>query len=145
MEAIMPFRFRRTVKIFPGVKLNLSKGGMSVTVGPKGYHLNFGKQGVRQTIDLPGVGLSHSTYLFDGDDDKGKEKAKGNNGRREKRESSSDDDNDEIGCFPFGCLLFVLVAVVAGYFVADTYQWIPDNYLSNLMQQVTRWLQSAGR
>jgi hypothetical protein len=143
IEATMPIRFRRTIKILPGVKLNLSKGGMSVTVGPKGYHLNFGKKGVQQTIDLPGVGLSHTSYLFDGDDDKEKTKAK--NGRREKRDSSADDDNDAVGCFPFGCLLFVLVAAVAGYFVADANQWIPEDYLSNLMQQVTLWLQSAGR
>ena len=141
----MPIRFRRTIKIFPGVKLNLSKGGMSVTLGPKGYHLNFGKQGVRQTNDLPGVGLSHTSYLFDGDDNEGKDKAKARNGRRERRSSSDDDDNNEIGCFPFGCLLFVLVVSVAGYFVADANQWIPDNFLSNILQQVTLWLRNLGR
>ena len=141
----MPIRFRRTIKIFPGVKLNLSKGGMSVTVGPKGYHLNFGKKGVRQTIDLPGVGLSHTSYLFEGDDDKEKGKTKAKNGRRERRSSSDDDENNEIGCFPFGCLLFMVVAGVAGYFVADANQWIPDDFLSNIMQQVTLWLQNLGR
>ena len=126
----MPFRFRRTFKILPGVKINLSKGGMSVTVGPRGYHLNFGKQGIRQTIDFPGAGLSHTSYLFkDGDDDK-------------KRDA--DDDNDAVGCFPFGCLLFLLVAVVGSYFVADYFNWIPQNYLSDLMLQVTQWLKRLG-
>lgn len=137
----MPFRFRKTYKILPGVRLNLSKGGVSVSVGPKGYRLNFGKQGVRQTIDFPGEGLSHTSYLFKTDD--GKEKGSEKNERRDGRDA--DDDNDAVGCFPFGCLLFILIAAVAGYFVADAYQWIPENYLSNLMQQVTRWLQRAGR
>ena len=45
----MPFRFRRTFHIFPGVKVNMSKGGISFTVGAKGYHLNFSRRGVRQT------------------------------------------------------------------------------------------------
>lgn len=137
----MPFRFRKTYKILPGVRLNLSKGGVSVSLGPKGYRLNIGKQGVRQTIDFPGEGLSHTSYLFKDDD--GKEKGSEKNERRDGRDA--DDDNDAVGCFPFGCLLFILIAAVAGYFVADAYQWIPENYLSNLMQQVTQWLQRAGR
>ena len=127
----MPFRFRRTFKILPGVKINLSKGGISVTVGPRGYHLNFGKQGIRQTIDFPGEGLSHTSFLF-----------KDDNGKKEKR--GDDDDNDAVGCFPFGCLLFLLVAVVGGYFVADYFNWIPQNYLSDLMLQVTQWLKRLG-
>ena len=111
---------------------------MSVTVGPKGYHLTFGKQGVRQTIDFPGAGLSHSTILFKDDDDKDRRKDNNNRARQ-------DDDDDAVGCFPFGCLLFVLIVVTAGYFVADKYNWIPDNYLSALMLQVTQWLQRVGR
>jgi len=137
----MPFRFRRTFKILPGVKINLSKGGVSVTVGPRGYHLNFGKQGIRQTIDFPGAGLSHTSYLFkDDDDDKKRDSEKDHH--RERRDA--DDDNDAVGCFPFGCLLFLLVAVVGGYFVADYFNWIPQNYLSDLMLQVTQWLKRLG-
>ncbi|HXD09296.1 MAG TPA: DUF4236 domain-containing protein, partial [Anaerolineales bacterium] len=103
----MPFRFRRTFKILPGVKLNVSKNGMSVTVGPKGYHLNFGKQGIKQTIDFPGEGLSHTSYLFKGDDEERK-----NSPRRD-----ATDGDDAVGCFPFGCLLVLLITVGAGYFV----------------------------
>lgn len=129
----MPFRFRRTFKILPGVRVNVSKSGMSVTVGPKGYRLTFGKQGVRQTIDFPGEGLSHTSFLFkNDDDDKGKK-------RRE-----ADDDNDAVGCFPFGCLIFIVVVGVIGYLVADALDLIPPNYLSDLMLQVTQWLKRSG-
>jgi hypothetical protein len=31
-----------------------------------------------------------------------------------------------------------------GYFVADTYDWIPENYLSQLMEQMTQWVKNAG-
>src|SRR5512141_812321 len=59
----MPVRIRKTFKLFPGVKVNMSKGGVSFTVGAKGYHLNFSKRGVRQTVGLPGSGISQCSYL----------------------------------------------------------------------------------
>src|ERR1041384_898137 len=60
----MPVRIRKSFNLFPGVKMNMSKGGMSITVGGKGFHLNFSKRGVRQTVGLPGSGISESSYLF---------------------------------------------------------------------------------
>jgi hypothetical protein len=65
----MPVRFRRTFTLFPGVKVNVSKGGMSITVGRKGFHLNFSKRGVRQTVGLPGSGISQTSYLYKNDPD----------------------------------------------------------------------------
>lgn len=55
----MPVRFRKTFTLFPGVKVNLSKSGMSISVGRKGFTLNFSKRGVRQT-----TGLGDLTYLL---------------------------------------------------------------------------------
>lgn len=54
----MPFRFRKSISLGKGFRLNLSKGGISSTFGVKGVHLNVGKQGVRPTVGLPGTGLS---------------------------------------------------------------------------------------
>jgi len=134
----MPIRFRRTFKIFPGVKINVSKGGISVTVGPRGAALNFSKRGVRQTLGIPGSGLSESSYLFkNNDDDK--------DSTKDEREHKPDnDDDDGVGCFPWGCLTFVVIVVVGGYFVANAFHWIPPNYLSHLMEQMTRWMSSVG-
>ena len=70
----MPVRFRRTIKIFPGVKMNLSKGGVSFTFGSKGYHVNVGKHGVRQTVGIPGTGISHTSYLGKDDDNDAKDR-----------------------------------------------------------------------
>lgn len=58
----MGFRFRRRIKLFPGVTLNLNKTGVSVSAGVRGAKVTVGKKGVRQTIGLPGTGLSHTTY-----------------------------------------------------------------------------------
>jgi hypothetical protein len=70
----MPVRFRKIIKIAPGVKLNLSKGGVSFTFGKKGYHINVGKHGVRQTVGIPGSGISHTSYLGKDDDNGEKDK-----------------------------------------------------------------------
>mgnify|MGYP002623589831 CR=1 FL=1 len=58
----MGFRFRKSIKIIPGVRLNLSKSGSSVSVGGKGLTYNVSKKGTRTTVGIPGSGLSHSTY-----------------------------------------------------------------------------------
>lgn len=57
----MGFRFRRTVKIMPGVRLNVGKKGVSVSAGRRGANVTIGKTGVRTTVGLPGTGLSHTT------------------------------------------------------------------------------------
>jgi hypothetical protein len=56
----MGFRFRKTITVVPGVRLNLSKTGASVSVGEDGATLNIGRRGARSTLGLPGSGLSYS-------------------------------------------------------------------------------------
>lgn len=55
----MGFRFRRSVKILPWVRLNLSKSGVSLTLGPQGANVNISQRGIRNTFGLPGTGLSY--------------------------------------------------------------------------------------
>lgn len=56
----MGFRFHRRFKLFPGVRLNLSRSGISTSLGTRGAWLTFGKRGTRATIGLPGSGLSYT-------------------------------------------------------------------------------------
>lgn len=53
----MGMRFRRSVKIMPGVRINFSKSGMSTTIGPKGASINIGKKGTYLNTGIPGTGL----------------------------------------------------------------------------------------
>ena len=53
----MAIRFRRTMKIAPGVKLNLGKKGASVRVGGKGFGVTAGTSGTRVSAGIPGTGL----------------------------------------------------------------------------------------
>jgi hypothetical protein len=54
------FRFRRSLRLAPGVRLNIGKRGVtSVSVGKRGATVNFGKRGVTGTASLRGTGLSY--------------------------------------------------------------------------------------
>lgn len=59
----MGFRFRRSIKLFPGVTINLSKSGVSASLGVPGATVNVGKRGTRSTVGVPGTGLSYSDKL----------------------------------------------------------------------------------
>ena len=59
----MGFRFQKRIKIAPGVRLNLSKSGVSVSSGIRGATVNFSRRGTRATLGLPGTGLSYSTKI----------------------------------------------------------------------------------
>jgi hypothetical protein len=54
----MGFRFRRRVRILPGVSINFSKGAVSTSIGRRGATLNLSKRGARTTIGIPGTGIS---------------------------------------------------------------------------------------
>ena len=56
----MPFRFWRRVKVGPGITLNLSKSGGSVSVGPRGARLTVGPRGARGTAGIPGTGIFYT-------------------------------------------------------------------------------------
>ena len=57
-------RFRKSIKLLPGVRVNLSNSGISTSVGPKGASVNL-KPGrnTRATVSLPGTGLSHTETI----------------------------------------------------------------------------------
>jgi hypothetical protein len=59
----MAVRFRRRIKIMPGVYMNLSGSGASMTVGPRGASVSIGKRGVHANTSIPGTGLYARTRL----------------------------------------------------------------------------------
>ena len=54
------FRFRRSIRILPGVRLNIGKTGISTSVGVRGAQVTLGRGKVRTTVGLPGTGLSYT-------------------------------------------------------------------------------------
>lgn len=59
----MGFRFQKRISILPGVRINLSKSGVSTSLGPRGADVNIGKGGVTANAGIPGTGLSYRQKL----------------------------------------------------------------------------------
>lgn len=60
----MGWRFRKSIKIAPGIKINIGKKGISsLSVGPRGAHINVGKNGTNLSTGIPGTGLYNVTRL----------------------------------------------------------------------------------
>ena len=60
----MALRFRKRIKIMPGVYLNLGKTGVSTSRGGPGATINL-KPGrkPRATVGIPGTGISYSETI----------------------------------------------------------------------------------
>jgi len=57
----MGFRFRKRIKILPGFWFNMSKSGISTSIGGKGLTVNIKDGKTTTTASLPGTGLSYRT------------------------------------------------------------------------------------
>ncbi len=55
----MGFRFRQTFRLGRLLRINLSKGGASVSAGRPGATLNVGPKGPKVTVGIPGTGMSY--------------------------------------------------------------------------------------
>ncbi len=53
--------FRR-VKIAPGLTLNLTKHGASLSAGVRGAHITMGRTGIRRTVGIPGTGVFYTSH-----------------------------------------------------------------------------------
>ncbi|GEM_PF-489543 len=53
----MSWNFRKRVKVAPGVYVNLSKGGVSTSIGPRGAKITMGRNGTYINTGIPGTGI----------------------------------------------------------------------------------------
>lgn len=59
----MALRFRKSIKLAPGVRWNISGSGSSWTLGPRGASIGIGKRGIHLNSGIPGTGLSSRSLL----------------------------------------------------------------------------------
>lgn len=59
----MTIRLRRSIKLAPGIRMNLSGSGISWTLGPRGVSVGVGKRGGYLNTGIPGTGLFSRTNL----------------------------------------------------------------------------------
>src|SRR5271169_6434888 len=53
----MSWRFRKSFKVLPSLKLNLTRHGLSATLGAAPFSVNVGPRGVYRNVSIPGTGL----------------------------------------------------------------------------------------
>jgi len=99
----MGFRFRRIIRVLPGVRLNLSRSGVSTSVGVRGAHVTLGHGKVRETVGLPGSGMYYTTT-------QDARQAHGDGA------AATQDPGDGSGAWTFGRVARVLALGVLGAF-----------------------------
>ncbi|MDO8752804.1 MAG: DUF4236 domain-containing protein, partial [Anaerolineales bacterium] len=53
----MGVRFRKSIKLAPGIRMNFSGSGVSWTLGPRGASIGVGKRGTYLNTGIPGTGI----------------------------------------------------------------------------------------
>jgi Protein of unknown function (DUF4236) len=59
----MSFRFYRRVSLIPGLRLNASRSGLSLSIGGRGAWYTVGARGRRVSLGLPGTGLFWTEHV----------------------------------------------------------------------------------
>jgi tetratricopeptide (TPR) repeat protein len=60
-ENTMPFRFRKSIKVMPGVRMTVSKSGIGASVGGRGARYSVHSSGRRTaSVGIPGTGLGYT-------------------------------------------------------------------------------------
>ncbi len=59
----MGMRFRKSIKILPGIRVNLGMSGLSATIGARGASVSVGNRGMYSNIGIPGSGISFRNKL----------------------------------------------------------------------------------
>lgn len=57
----MGIRFQKRIKVLPGITLNLSRKGISTSIGTTGARVTYGHEKRRVTTGIPGSGISHTS------------------------------------------------------------------------------------
>lgn len=92
----MGLRFRKSIKIAPGLKLNLNKKSMSVTAGTRGAHVTMSSTGKKTTsVGIPGTGLSYTTSSSKASHKKSKKPSGASGQRRSSAPASGNHNNSD--------------------------------------------------
>ena len=59
----MGIRFRNSIRLAPGIRLNLGKTSVSLSAGVRGASVTLGENGLWGNAGIPGTGLSYRTQL----------------------------------------------------------------------------------
>ena len=104
----MGWRFRRSIKLLPGVKLNIGKKSTSISIGGRGATVNFNKHGTKTTVGIPGTGLSYTNF-----------EKKGERNGRQNAVSSISSTNYTIKDYIFALVCVVIVFAISAFIITS--------------------------
>lgn len=121
----MGLRFRKSIKVAPGVKLNLNKNSASVTVGTKGAHYTVNSNGKKTTsTSIPGTGLSYVSAKNGGKKKNSKTSIKPKSKtdldkKLEEKESKKNQPKKKVGCLGAILLVFTILCLIFAIIPSD--------------------------
>ena len=129
----MGFRFRRSFKIAPGVRLNVGKWGLSTTIGSRGASINIGQRGTYVNAGIPGTGLSYREKVGGG----GAAPGPGD-------PTAGSAQSGCMGCGCMGMLGFILLVMLAGMFSDDEPAIDPEPFGGNTLYAADTAMAAGG-
>lgn len=110
----MGFRFRKSVKIAPGVRLNIGKKSVGISAGVKGARVSVNSSGRKTTtVGLPGTGLSYSKTEKIGGSKTSTHSSASNNAqpiRPDLQPAQPQEEKKKKGCC--GCAVYAFIALL---------------------------------
>lgn len=110
----MGFRFRKSVKIAPGVRLNIGKKSVGISAGVKGARVSVNSSGRKTTtVGLPGTGLSYSKTEKIGGSKTSTHSSSSNNAqpiRPDLQPAQPQEEKKKKGCC--GCAVYAFIALL---------------------------------
>jgi hypothetical protein len=101
----MGFRFRKSIKIAPGIKFNINKKSVGMTFGTRGAHYTVNSKDTRtKSVGIPGTGLSYV-------DVKHTKKSSTDNAQ-----NSNSSKGKGFGC---GCLILIGILIFVIYLILE--------------------------
>ena len=109
----MGLYWRRSTKILPGVRINWSKSGPSISMGPRGAKVNIGKRGTYVSGGIPGTGLYYRQKVGGGSKSSGST----NGGTY----PTSTNIQSTFGFSKQGCLLSVVGSIILSLLLSSNF------------------------
>lgn len=128
----MAWKYRKRIKIAPGVTINVSQNGISTTIGPKGASVSIGKNGTYLNTGIPGSGI------YD------RQKIGGGTSRHSSAmstQSTSGGSNTSTRFDNSGCFWFIGIAIVTMFLIYGvTGKFELPMYLLGLFISFALWI-----
>ncbi|MCO7127761.1 DUF4236 domain-containing protein [Sporolactobacillus shoreicorticis] len=106
----MGFRFRKSIKIAPGIKFNINKKSVGMTFGTKGAHYTINSKGTRtKSVGILGTGLSYVDVK-----NPSKKESKSLDAASPTTRKEAKDENKKgcgIGCLSLLAIILIVIAL----------------------------------